>query len=104
MLLKLAIWLSGRVRRPSRRPREHTPNVMSQKLETRPVTELRLGTKLHEVPAHISGKTENRTDLLRYLLIFFKLIRHDDEMWAALLGLSNEHAGSDAKLASLVIG
>ncbi len=54
---------------------------------------------------HVSqGKIENRTDLLRDFLILVKLIRHDNEMWAALLGLSNEHAGTDAKLASLIIG
>ncbi len=74
------------------------------KAKTRPVTELRLWTRLHEVPSCTSGKIENRTDLLRDFLILVKLIRHDNEMWAALLGLSNEHAGTDAKLASLIIG
>lgn len=95
--------MSGRVRHPSCRPGEHTPSLLSQ-LETWPVTELRLWTRLHEGPACVSGKVKNRTDLLRDFFILVKLIRHDDEVWAALLGLSNEHAGTDAKLASLVVG
>jgi len=103
-LLKLARWVSGRVTRLSQKPGKRTPNLMSQKQETQPVTELRLWTRLHEILACISGEIENTTDLLRDLLILVKLIRHDDEMWAALLGLSNEHAGTDPKLASLVIG
>lgn len=59
---------------------------------------------MQEVPACGSGRTEHRTDLLRHFLILVKLIRHDNEVWAALLGLSNEHAGTDAKLASLIVG
>lgn len=42
--------------------------------------------------------------LLRDFLILLKLVGHDNEVGAALLGFCNEHAGSDAKLARLVVG
>ncbi len=102
-MLKLARWVSGRVRHPSCKPGEQCFKFGVMKARNTPVTELRLWTRLHEGPACISGKIEDRTDLLRDLLILVKLVGHDNEMWAALLGLSNEHAGSDAKLASLII-
>ena len=42
--------------------------------------------------------------LLRHLLILVKLVGHDNEVRAPLLGFCNEHAGPDAKLASLIVG
>lgn len=42
-------------------------------------------------------------NLFRDLLILVKLVRHDNEVGAGLLGLRNEHAGTDAKLASLIV-